>query len=87
MHPEYHNLFVVGIMHAICSIWTRSEQQMRFVAALLSGEYGLPSPREIRRQSYPVLGVPYGNCQFYTHDLQRELGRGRRRAGRAPTSG
>jgi cation diffusion facilitator CzcD-associated flavoprotein CzcO len=83
MHPEYHNLFVVGIMRAICSIWSRSEQQMRFVAPLLSGEYALPSEREIRRQTYPVLGVPYGNCQFHTHDLQRELERGRRRARRA----
>jgi cation diffusion facilitator CzcD-associated flavoprotein CzcO len=87
MHPEYHNLFVVGIMRAICSIWPRSEQQMRFVAPLLRSEYVLPSEREIRRQTYPVLGVPYGNCQFHTHDLQRELERGRRRAGRAATSG
>jgi cation diffusion facilitator CzcD-associated flavoprotein CzcO len=83
MHPRLHNLFVVGVMKAICSIWPRSEQQMRWVAPLLAGRYALPSQREIERESYPVLGVPYGNCQFYTHDLQRELERGRKRVARA----
>jgi cation diffusion facilitator CzcD-associated flavoprotein CzcO len=82
MHPEYHNLFVVGIMRAICSIWPRSEQQMGLVAALLSGEYALPSEREIHRETYRVLGVPYGNCQFHAHDLKQELERGRVRARR-----
>jgi hypothetical protein len=80
MHPHLHDLFVVGVMKAVCSIWPRSEQQMRFIAPLLAGEYALPSQREIDRHTYPVLGVPYGNCQFHTHDLQRELARGRRRA-------
>jgi len=79
MHPRRHDLFVVGVMKAICSIWPRSEQQMAFVAALLAGEYHLPSQRRIDRESYPVLKVPFGNCQFYTHDLRRELARGRRR--------
>jgi len=80
MHPRLHDLFVIGVMKAVCSIWPRSEQQMRFIAPLLAGEYALPSQREIDRQSYPVLGVPYSNCQFYTHDLGVELARGRRRA-------
>jgi cation diffusion facilitator CzcD-associated flavoprotein CzcO len=87
MHPDYHNLFVIGVMKAICSIWPRSEQQMRWVAPLLAGEYALPSAREIRRESYPVLGVPFGNCNFHVHDLQRDLERGRRRASRAGTPG
>ncbi len=80
MHPRFHDLFVIGVTKAICSIWPRSEQQMRFVAPLLRGDYRLPSQRAIDRATWPVLGVPYGNCQFYTHDLRRELARGRRRA-------
>ncbi len=78
MHPRHHDLFVIGVMKAICSIWPRSEQQMRFVASLLAGRYALPSRRAIDRATRPVLGQPYGNCQFHTHELQRELARGRR---------
>ena len=82
MHPRRHDLFIVGVMKAICSIWPRSEQQMAFVAPLLAGEYALPSQAAIDRASYPILGVPFGNCQFHTADLRQELGRGRRRAER-----
>ena len=82
MHPRHHDLFVIGVMNAICSIWPRSEQQMAFVAPLLAGDYALPSQREIERESYAVLQRPFGNCQFHTHELRRELARGRRRARR-----
>ncbi|MDE0887439.1 MAG: NAD(P)-binding domain-containing protein [Myxococcota bacterium] len=82
MHPRRHDLFVIGVMKAICSIWPRSEQQMALVAPLLAGEYALPSQAAIERESYPILGVPFSNCQFYTADLRRELAKGRRRAGR-----
>ena len=79
-HPEHADLFVIGVMRAVCSIWPRSEQQMRFVAPFLAGEAAWPSRRAVERASYPVLGVPFGNCQIHTAMLQRELGRGRRRA-------
>jgi hypothetical protein len=69
-------------MKAICSIWPRSEQQMAFIAPLLAGEYMLPTQSAIDRASYKILGVPFGNCQFYTADLRQELKRGRRRAAR-----
>ena len=80
MHPRRHDLFVIGVMKAICSIWPRSEQQMEFVAPLLAGEYALPPQNVIDRESYPILGVPFGNCQFYTADLRRESKRGQLRA-------
>ena len=82
MHPRRHDLFVIGVMKAICSIWPRSEQQMAFIAPLLAGEYMLPTQSAIDRASYKILGVPFGNCQFYTADLRQELKRGRRRAAR-----
>ena len=82
MHPQRHDLFVIGVMKAICSIWPRSEQQMAFIAPLLAGEYALPSQSAIERESYPILEVPFSNCQFYTADLRRELAQGRRRARR-----
>ena len=82
MHPGRHDLFVIGVMKAICSIWPRSEQQMALVAPLLAGDYALPSPATIRRDSYPVLDVPFDNCQFHAADLRKELSRGRKRAAR-----
>jgi cation diffusion facilitator CzcD-associated flavoprotein CzcO len=83
-HPRLENLFVVGVMQAICSIWPRSEQQMRFIAPFLAGEAAWPGPRATRRATYSVLGVPFGNCQIHTAELQRTLRWARRRAwGRA----
>ena len=79
MHPQRHDLFIIGVMKAICSIWPRAEQQAVFIAQLLSGEYQLPTQKSIDRDSYPVLEVPFNNCQFYTDDLRREARRGSNR--------
>ncbi len=87
MHPRRHDLFVIGVMRAICSIWPRSEQQMAFVAPLLAGQYALPSRAEIDRESYRILEVPFGNCQFHTADLRRELKRGRKRMAKKNSAG
>jgi cation diffusion facilitator CzcD-associated flavoprotein CzcO len=89
-HPRRENLFVVGVMKAVCSIWPRAEQQMRFVAPFLAGEAAWPGQRAIDRATYPVLDVPFGNCQIHTAELQRALRRGRQRArarGVTPASG
>ena len=83
MHPTRHDLFVIGVMKAVCSIWPRAEQQAAFIAPLLLGEYQLPKQHIIDRDSYPMLEVPFSNCQFYTHDLRLETRRGRQRAKRA----
>jgi cation diffusion facilitator CzcD-associated flavoprotein CzcO len=81
-HPRRENLFVIGVMNAVCSIWPRAEQQMRFVAPFLAGEAAWPGQRAIDRATYPVLGVPFGNCQIHTADLQRALRRSRFRRAR-----
>jgi hypothetical protein len=76
MHPRHHDLFVVGVMRALCSIWPRSEQQARWIARHLTGQTRLPSQRAIERRAYRILGEPFSNCAFYTADLE-----GERRAG------
>jgi hypothetical protein len=81
-HPRRENLFVIGVMNAVCSIWPRAEQQMRFVAPFLAGEAAWPGQRAIDRATYPVLGVPFGNCQIHTAALQRVLRRSRFRRAR-----
>jgi hypothetical protein len=81
-HPRHESLFVVGVMQAVCSIWPRAEQQMRFVAPFLAGEAIWPSRRVIDRATVPVLELPFGNCQIHTAELQRALRWGRRAASR-----
>jgi len=73
MHPRHHDLFIVGVMRALCAIWPRSEQQARWIAGLLTGRVRLPSQRTIDRRAYRILQVPFTNCQLHTADLQADL--------------
>lgn len=73
MHPEHHSLFVVGVMRALCSIWPRSEQQAHWIAARLEGRVPLPSRQRIAREAYPILQVPFDNCQLHGVKLQNDL--------------
>jgi cation diffusion facilitator CzcD-associated flavoprotein CzcO len=77
-HPRHPRLFFVGIVRALCSIWPLSEQQARWIAALLRGRFALPRAHELERRAYPILRVPLQHCQFRAHDLEREVARGRR---------
>jgi cation diffusion facilitator CzcD-associated flavoprotein CzcO len=73
MHPEHHSLFVVGAMNALCSIWPRAEQQARWIAARLTGRVALPPQARIRREAYPVLRVPFDNCQLHAARLEQDV--------------
>ncbi|MGI9590774.1 MAG: flavin-containing monooxygenase [Myxococcota bacterium] len=86
MHPRHHDLFVVGVMRALCSIWPRSEQQARWIAGRLTGRFRLPPQHTIERRAYPILRVPFTNCAFYTADLEAELGKEADRQGRPTRS-
>lgn len=75
-HPRHPRLFFVGIVRALCSIWPLSEQQARWIAALLRGQFELPDARRRERLAYPILRVPLQHCQFRALDLAREAARG-----------
>lgn len=74
MHPDHQNLFVIGVLRALCSIWPYSEQQSRWIAAKLTGQFTLPQQRTIDGNAYPILKVPFSNCQFLAEDLRQEAG-------------
>lgn len=78
MHPRHPTLFVVGVMRALCSIWPRSEQQANWIAHRLRGDFALPSGARVARAAYPILRVPFDNCQIHAHDLRQDLPRKRR---------
>jgi hypothetical protein len=80
MHPRYHNLFIVGMYRPLCAFWPLAEQQARWIAPLLTGEYALPRQSELDRQTFPILKIPAFNCAFYGHDLRLDTQRGKKRA-------
>jgi cation diffusion facilitator CzcD-associated flavoprotein CzcO len=82
MHPRYHNLFIIGMYRPLCAFWPLVEQQARWIAPFLRGEYALPSQQEIERHTYQILKIPAFNCAFYGHDLRKEAQRGLKRAQR-----
>lgn len=82
MHPRYHNLFIIGMFRPLCAFWPVAEQQARWLARFVRGDYALPSQAEIDRHTYPILQILTFNCAFYGHDLQKETQRGLKRAQR-----
>jgi cation diffusion facilitator CzcD-associated flavoprotein CzcO len=82
MHPRYHNLFIVGMYRPLCAFWPLAEQQARWIAPLLTGEYALPRRPELDRRTFPILKIPAFNCAFYGHDLRLDTQRGKKRARR-----
>jgi cation diffusion facilitator CzcD-associated flavoprotein CzcO len=71
-HPQHPRLCFVGVLRALCSIWPYSEQQARWIAAYLTGEFALPAAAQRERAARPVLRGPLLHCQFRALDLQRE---------------
>ena len=50
MHPQRHDLFIVGVSRPTGAFWPIAEVQAQFAAALLSGRYALPRQAEIDRR-------------------------------------
>lgn len=76
MHPERHDLFVIGVSRPTGSFWPIAEVQAMFVAELLSGRYSLPAQRRIERLSGPTLARNAFNPALYGLSLREELARG-----------
>jgi len=85
MHPQRHDLFVVGVSRPTGAFWPIAEVQARFVGALLSGRYRLPGARAIRRRTAPILRRAAFNPALYGLEVREELRRGARRAGHPAT--
>ncbi len=90
--PRFTNLFFVGLVQPLCAMMPIAEEQARFAADYLTGQYALP-PIEVmdaeriemhERSKSNYVTTPRHtiqiNCGEYTYDLRRELAKGRRRA-------
>ena len=93
--PDHPSLMFIGFAQAIPSIIGFVQDQAKWVASYLAGEYALPSADEMRavmaRDDAKQMGHYIKSSRhtmqtdhvIYTHDLKTEWKRGRRRAGRA----
>jgi dimethylaniline monooxygenase (N-oxide forming) len=100
VHPDYHNLYFIGLIQPLCATMPIAELQSRWIAELLTGSYALPPQREIEDQTFTFhenmksryLASPRHtiqiDCTEYARDLRKEIRAGRRRAkrqGNTPT--
>lgn len=82
LHPERHDLFVVGVSRPTGAFWPIAEQHAMLAAALLSGRYALPSDRQVRARARPILGSRSFNPALFGLAMREEIARGERRAQR-----
>ena len=92
VHPEFHNLYFVGLVQPWGSIMPLAEEQSRWVADLLDGTCGLPSESQMQasidrqtdsvRRRYTKSARHTIQVDFYAYrdELRKERKRGRRRA-------
>ena len=80
LHPERHDLLILGVSRPTGSFWPIAEVQARFAAALLSGGYRLPGKRGVRAKTRPILGGQSFNPALYGLSVREEISRGERRA-------
>jgi dimethylaniline monooxygenase (N-oxide forming) len=93
IHPEYHNLFFLGLVQPLCAIMPIAEVQAKWLGAFLCGDYALPDPSEIEadtRQFHESTKGGYlksarhtiqiRDCAIYTYELRKEWEAGTKRA-------
>ncbi|MDY6941996.1 MAG: NAD(P)-binding domain-containing protein [Pseudomonadota bacterium] len=92
MDPCYDNLFFLGLVQPLCAMMPIADEQSKWMAAYLAGEYHTPPPEVMRQRmvdEHEATKRRYIksrrhtiqiNCQEYTYSLWRDLNEGRKRA-------
>lgn len=90
--PRFLNLFFVGLVQPLCAMMPIAEEQSKLIATYLTGHYALPPVEVMNAQRIEMheraksryVSTPRHtiqiNCGEYTHDLRKELAKGRKRA-------
>lgn len=71
-HTQYDSLFFVGYCPVLCSMWPVAEQQSKWIAGLLSGDFQIPAPATRKRQSIHLENSLPVICSFYVNDLRKD---------------
>jgi cation diffusion facilitator CzcD-associated flavoprotein CzcO len=97
-HPNYRDLFFIGLLQPLGAVMPIAELQSEWVADYLIGEYALPSTREMQvtiRTEREGMRRRYGNAPRHTMQVDfapyvkmvnKERKRGKARAGKKPQS-
>jgi len=82
----------LALVQPLCAMMPIAEEQSKFLAAYLKGQYHLPPRAEMERETNDYYYKTKSNyvaskrhtiqidCQSYTYNLRKELGRGEGRA-------
>jgi hypothetical protein len=79
MHPEYDNLFFIGLFQPLGCIWPGSELQAKIVARLMTGKIKRPAnirelvEREVRNPHYQQLNTPRHTITVDYHLFKKSL--------------
>lgn len=73
-HPTHDDLFFIGCLRVMCSMWPLAEQQSRWIARLLSGSFNLPDCSERERSAVSLATTLPAMCNFYVDELRKEAG-------------
>ena len=74
-HPEHDGLFFVGCCRVMCSLWPLAEQQSKWVARAVAGDFELPDAGKRTKKAVPLATTLPVMCNAYVEDLRREAGR------------
>lgn len=74
-HPEHKQLFFVGACRIMCSMWPLAEQQSRWIASLLAGDFTLPGNAKRSKHAIALADSLPVICNFYIEALRREARR------------
>ncbi len=92
IEPAYPNLYFIGLVQPLCAMMPVAEEQAKLMCAHLTGDYLAPTAEHMAQERDAMHAgvkahyVPSArhtiqiDCAAYTHDLRRELRRGRKRA-------
>jgi len=79
MHPEYDNLFFIGLFQPLGCIWPGAEMQSKIVARQLSGKWKRPKnikqlvEKEVNNPHYNQLQTPRHTITVDYHVFKRQL--------------
>ncbi len=79
MHPEYDNLFFIGLFQPLGCIWPGAEMQSKIVARQLSGKWLRPKnikqlvEKEVNNPHYKQLKTPRHTITVDYHVFKRQL--------------
>jgi len=78
-HPEYHDLFFVGMFQPLGCIWPGSELQSKLLANYLVGKWNMPSnikklcEREVTNPHYRQIDTPRHTITVDYHNFRKAL--------------